>query len=208
MVAEKGKAQPGLMPDKTDNSPVQWIHTGGFRDYGAPQAVCELCGHTRLRYHFLIANRETGEALWVGSKCIEQFEVAVRNAQGQLVEDPARKGQALREVMRETLTERVLVPIDTLFEQADRQLQSKLRWITGKFTRRGGFSPKDLVTLFRLLDAHNIEYEPGIYPVTLRSKKDRVELVNLSRTASSMIWDCLSTAQQEKNRQLFGDHRP
>lgn len=205
MSEERAKAP---IKDTNDNSTGQWVHTGGFRDYGAPKAVCELCGHTRLRYHFLIANRETGEALWVGSKCIEQFEVAVRNAQGQLVDDATGKGKALREVMQQALTERILEPIDTLFEQADRELQSKLRWITGKFTRRGGFSPKDLITLFRLLDAHDINYEPGIYPVTLRSKKDKVELVNLSHSELPMIWNCLNAAQQEKYRQLLRGSRP
>ena len=141
--------------------------------------------------------------LWVGSKCIEQFQVAVLDAQGKLVEDVAGKGRALREVMKDAVKERILASLDVLFESADREMQSKLRWIAGKFTRRGGFSPKDLVTLFQLLNASNIAYEPGIYPVTLRSKKDKVELVNLTPTELSMITDCLTTAQQEKYAQLF-----
>ena len=49
--------------DHSSDTTSKWLHTGGFRDYGAPKAVCELCGHTGLRYHFLIANRVSGEVL-------------------------------------------------------------------------------------------------------------------------------------------------
>ena len=69
----------------------QWTHTGQFKDHGKPTAVCDLCGNTGLRYHFLVANRQTGEAIWVGSECVLNFdlsEAAVHARQRR--QDPVR----------------------------------------------------------------------------------------------------------------------
>ena len=70
----KRKLQAGGEAEEFSRALRQWKHTGAFKDHGAAIAACELCGHSGLRYHYLIANQQTGEALWVGSQCILNFE--------------------------------------------------------------------------------------------------------------------------------------
>lgn len=55
----------------------EWSFTENTVDHEQPVEICELCGQQDLRYHFEIANQYTNAALWVGSHCILQFDVAV-----------------------------------------------------------------------------------------------------------------------------------
>ena len=56
---------------------AEWSFTENTVDHETPIETCELCGQQDLRYHFEIANPYTEAALWVGSHCILQFDVAV-----------------------------------------------------------------------------------------------------------------------------------
>ncbi|MBT3240181.1 MAG: hypothetical protein HON98_05650 [Chloroflexi bacterium] len=55
----------------------EWHFTGNYKEHGSPNATCELCGNKGLRHHYLIAHKQTGEALWVGSQCILNFDESI-----------------------------------------------------------------------------------------------------------------------------------
>ena len=72
---------PAFSPEHAEAFFKAWKHTGQIRVHDDQDAVCELCGYPRLRYQFLAGQRETGEAMWVGSECVLNFdfpEAAVR----------------------------------------------------------------------------------------------------------------------------------
>lgn len=170
----------------------QWRHTGHFRDHGAARAVCDLCGNTRLRYHFLVAHVETGEALWVGSECVLNFSggrTAVR-ARRREAEDAPGPGVSAEEMAA------MLDQLHEIYVLGSRSDQRYLRWMVGKFQRRGGFSPADASWLFQAMLVTGVRLEAGLFPLVLHTKKDRQELRELSTGA--LAW--LAPAMTEEQR--------
>lgn len=179
----------------------QWTHTGQFRDYGKPSAVCELCGNPGLRYHFLVANRHTGEAIWVGSQCVLNFdlsegEMQVRQRQARQQNDEAANLEATREQLTAMLAQ-----LQGIYQLASASEQRQMRWMVGKFQRRGGFSPADLGWLFTAMLASGSRLDARLFPLILRTKKDRQELRGLS--ASALAW--LAPALTEKQCEKLGE---
>ncbi len=174
----------------------QWTHTGQFRDHGKQAAVCELCGNTGLRYHFLVANRRTGEAIWVGSQCVLNFDlseraVLSRQRQARLETEEAANLEATREQLTAMLAQ-----LQGIYQMASPSEQRHIRWMVGKFQRRGGFSPADLGWLFSAMLASGIRIDANLFPLILRTKKDQGEIRGLS--ASALAW--LAPALDEKQR--------
>src|SRR6266487_2976976 len=63
----------GTLPEAFE----EWSFTENTIDHGEPIETCHLCNHEQLRYHFEIRNSMTDRTLWVGSKCILQFNLSV-----------------------------------------------------------------------------------------------------------------------------------
>ena len=172
----------------------QWMHTGQFRDYGTPQAVCQLCGNTGLRYHFLIAHQETGEALWVGSQCVLNFDLS-----GQAVRE--RKVRARQQVAAEEEYQRLVAvlreaqQVYVLLKEGDRR---KIRWIVGKFQRRGKFSPADLGWFFQVMAMCGFVPSFALYSLALSSRKDHSEILQMGISGLRLIAPCLTEDQRKK----------
>jgi hypothetical protein len=176
----------------------EWHFTGSVTDHGKPIARCGLCGHTGLRYHFLIANRQTGEALSVGSQCILNFDISVSQASGKLLSSRSEKQQELKHQLEAARITKLLLPLQQLYHQVGKADRRKVHWAVGKFQRRGAFSPKDLAWVFQAMRLLGISYPAKDYPLTFRSKQDRIEYAQLSLTARTMIKICLTVKQREK----------
>jgi hypothetical protein len=181
---------------------AQWRHTGQFRDHGKPVAACELCGNTRLRYHFLVAHRQTGEAIWVGSQCVLNFELSV----GAVLSRQRRARQEVEEAAnleatRENLTQ-LLAQLQGIYHAASVQEQRHIRWMVGRFQRRGGFSPADMGWLFAAMLASGQSLDPSLFPMILRTKKDRQEIRGLSNSALAWIAPVLTKQQRQKLGEL------
>jgi hypothetical protein len=173
---------------------AQWTHTGQFRDHGAAKAVCQLCGNTGLRYHFLVAHRKTGEAIWVGSQCILNFDLPPEVVK-------ARKSQFKKQTAAEKDHQQLMVVLreaQEIYECLEERDRWKIRWIVGRYQQRGGFSPADLAWLFQAMAIGGLVPSFHNYPVVLRSKADRYEIKNLGVTGLRMISICLSAAQRKK----------
>ena len=176
----------------------EWRFNGAFKDHGAPIARCELCGHTRLRYHFRIINRHTGEALWVGSQCILNFDLSPTPSGKEHHPDQKTKHSQLLSQIEEAKIAKLLIPLQQLYEQVNKSDQRRIHWAVGKFQRRSAFSPKDLAWVFQAMQMLGIEFQAQSYPLTLRSKQDRVEYSQLSLTARAVIAPSLTPIQQQK----------
>ena len=179
----------------------QWTHTGKFRDHGKPVAVCDLCGNTGLRYHFLVANRQTGEAIWVGSQCVLNFDLSERAVISRQRKSRQEKEESANmEEPQAHLTE-MLAQLQGIYQLASVSEQRQIRWMVGKFQRRGGFSPADLGWLYTAMLASGIRLDAHLFPMILKTKKDRGELRKLS--ASALAW--LEPALTDKQREKLGE---
>ncbi len=94
--------------------------------------------------------------------------------------------------------QQILAPLADLFDLFDVKRKRRLHWIVGKFRRRGGFAPAELVQVFNSFEQHGIDYQRELYPITLRSKNDRQGFMRLSNTDREIIWPCLSAAQKKR----------
>lgn len=156
-----------------------------------PMQSVSCAANTGLRYHFLIAHRETGEALWVGSQCVLLFGVAPRHLQHKLRQARQPQPQPLDEARILAL----IAPLHELHTAVGARDQRRIRWMVGKFDRRTAFSPYDLAWLFQAMLLCGIHYEAQQYPLTLKTKKDRSEMASLPLTAARLLADCLTPEQ-------------
>ncbi len=188
-----------ILQDDFDAALSEWVHAGGFKDHGQPTATCDLCGHTKLRYHYLVANRETGEALWVGSQCIINFDVEVRDRLGRVVVRPGTRQRVLRDQVEDARIDQMLQPLVALYDCLTPEKRRNLHWMTGRALERNGFAPVELVRIFQRLTEKDIAFEIECFRVCLRAKQDRQGLRTLSQTELDLIWPCLSTAQRKRH---------
>ncbi len=183
------------LQDDFDTALSEWVHAGGFKDHGCPTATCDLCGHTKLRYHYLVANRETGEALWVGSQCIINFDVEVRDRLGRVVVRAGARQRVLDDHAEDVGIDQMLRPLVELYDHLAPDKRRNLHWMTGRALERNGFAPLELVRIFQRLTEKRIAFEVECFRVCLRAKKDRQDLRGLSQLELDLIWPCLSAAQ-------------
>lgn len=176
----------------------EWRFSGAFQDHGAPTARCELCGNTGLRYHFRVFNQKTGEALWVGSQCILNFDITGFDPNKTSRRSQKEKQQELRHQIDAKAIAELLLPLQQMYTLVSKSDRRKIHWAVGKFQRRGAFSPKDLAWLFQAMQILGIQYQSQNYPIILRSKQDRAEYTQLSITARREIDNCLTPEQRAK----------
>lgn len=181
-----------------DQALREWRFTGFVTDHGKTVARCGLCSHTGLRHHFLIANGQTGEALWVGSQCILNFDISVRSTVGKKLSGRKQIQQELKHQVETAKVTKLLAPLQQLYQRVGKADRRKVHWAVGKFQRRGAFSPKDLAWLFQAMQLVGIDYSAQDYLLTLRSKQDRLEYGQLPLTARNMIEPCLTAKQRER----------
>ncbi|HKJ27721.1 MAG TPA: hypothetical protein VJ965_08790 [Anaerolineales bacterium] len=177
---------------------AQWIFTGKFVDHGANTAVCGLCGNQKLRYHFLIAHRETGEAVWVGSQCVLNFGVSKKRMTRKQSEARRARNAAAAEEKIPTIIDQ-LQQVYPLVTQSD---QRKLRWLVGKFQQTGSFSPQDAAWVFQVMQICGIQPDFEVFPLSLRTKKEKAELAGLPLNARRLVAASLTETQKTECRKL------
>ncbi len=158
------KAVKNLMPLSvaTDLAEAlrEWAYSGKSTDYGQPEETCQLCDHEDLRYHFEIANKQTGHRLWVGSKCILRFEIA---GYEQVKVDLAK-------LIRDAEERRVRELLVTVAERTDGRVDLVALW-----EDRGGLPPREALRLAKA--CWRLKLTLTSFPkVRLQRAKDRAEL--------------------------------
>ncbi len=174
----------------------EWEHTGIVKDHLSATELCQLCEHSNLRYHFEILNRVTQATLQVGSSCIHKFDITVYDDGGNELVGKA-KSEKLDAEISEKHREMMLEPLRSLW-QADESSQDFIQLAVSSFNERSGFSPENLLKLFRLMEKHQIEYARQIYKVVLRSNQDKNELFAMKEDQLEFIWPGLSSSQRQR----------
>lgn len=172
----------------------EWAHTGVVTDYGYAIESCQLCDHPQLRYHFKIVNRHTQASLQVGSSCIERFNITVYDGAGHELQGAARSKQLQVEIAA-IQQEMALEPLRQLWEQRE-DSQEEIEHFVLDYQRRGGFSPRQLLSLCKQMTDQGIQYLPHLFKVVLRSNADKDSLYSMAAADKALIWDSLSSSQK------------
>jgi hypothetical protein len=171
---------------------TEWRFSGETIDHGEPSATCGLCDHEELRYHFRISNDYTGRRLWVGSKCILQFEVAVYEGSRRLSFSEARRKLAI-------LTEKMRLDscLKALRRLAAAEDNDILRSALEFYEKHKYLTPRFAFVVFWKLQQHRVDHNPSFFKVNLRRQKYRDDLRDMPSGRVHMFWSALTASQRE-----------
>lgn len=176
---------------------AEWRFSGETVDHGESTAVCGLCDHEELRYHFRIENEHTRRELWVGSQCILKFQVAVYEGSRRLsLADAQRKLAALTEKMRldscVKALRRVAAAEQNDILNAALEFYEKWKYLTPKLT----------FVVFWKLQHHRIDHNPSFFKVNLQRRKYRDDLQAMPTGRVHLFWSALTSSQRALAQRL------
>lgn len=179
----------------------EWAFTENTVDHESPIETCELCGQQDLRYHFEIANRYTEAALWVGSQCILQFDVAVVQEGRRLSPTEAKRHLA-------KLTQQMQLSscVRALEQLAKAESNPILSGALDYYRRNKKLTPKYAAVVFWKLRDLRIDHHPSFFQVELRRAQHIEDLRQMPTRRVHRIWGALTTAQRRKAMEL--GHNP
>lgn len=175
----------------------EWSFTGNIIDHEEPIEICELCEKDDLRYEFEISNA-LGNTLWVGSKCIDKFDITVIDEFGDEV-----TGNKNTYLLKQAKKQHVKNVFENLREsRPGGKLQgfNKIeldKYCIDKYFLEDKLDPKMLNYLFIRLDEESISYDKKFFSISLRSDENKEKLLALIPTQFERIKKAL-TVQQRK----------
>ena len=152
----------------------EWQFTGKTIDHEDPVETCRLCGQQELRYHFKIANKYTHHTLWVGSKCILQFGLAVLQDGHLLTKSEARR--YLNKLTQKMQLEACIKALATLAQRENNEI---LVGALEYYRKNKKLTPKYAFVVFWRLQRHNIDHHPSFFKVELKRHKHIADLRDL-----------------------------
>ena len=175
----------------------EWFFTGEIVDHETPIEVCELCEKDELRYHFEIKNN-LANSLWVGSKCIEKFDITIYDESGNEVTE--NKDLYLQKQARKK-------HIKTVFENLEKtngkgktngRCNKELDiYCIDRYNLEGKLDPKMLNYLFKRLDEEEIFYDKRFFVISLKSDENKIKLLELNNEQFQRIKKALSLSQRK-----------
>lgn len=170
----------------------EWHFTGRTEDHEQAIEDCQLCGHEQLRYHFEIENRHTYHRMWVGSQCILKFNVAVYDHGRLLDEGEAKK--KLDRLVKEMRLQSCITALEKLASSENNQI---LRNALDYYQKHKYLTPKFAFVVFWRLQAHNIDYSPSFFKVSLKRERYKNDLRQMPSDRVRVIWPALSASQRK-----------
>jgi hypothetical protein len=172
---------------------TEWSFSENTVDHETPIETCELCGQQDLRYHFEIANQYTEAALWVGSHCILQFDVAVIEKGRRLSPDEAKRHLA-------KLTQRMQLEscIRALEQLATKEINPVLSGALDYYRRNKKLTPKYAAVVFWKLRTFRIDHRPSFFKIELRRAQHVEDLRQMPTRRVHSFWSALSAGQRRK----------
>jgi len=173
----------------------EWSFTGETIDYETPEELCQLCEMEGLRYHFQISNA-LHKTLWVGSQCIERFDIQVLDEEGEEV-TKKDKEVYLKNKLRYTHLNAVIEVLshvdsrDRLQEHIKKDLDN---YSISKFTK-GKIDARVLNYLFMRFEEEKIRYNKRFFSIDIRSKLNKDKLLSLTENQFNRIKASLSRGQ-------------
>jgi len=204
------RAAENLLPlsKENDNLKValkEWLYTGEMHDLEEAEEFCELCNHPNIRYQFLIENSYSLNALWIGSECINKFQILAIDQSGQVLNESQTKEKVAKDRRKLITDAKEKSMINSLIALSVADDEFKIESFIEYYKKRGSFTPKQLSTLIWRLDKHDIEYKKYHFKTTIKRKKEKEQLENFAEWQINKIWKCLSSSQKEycKKNSLF-----
>lgn len=175
----------------------EWVFTGEIVDHETPSEICELCEKDELRYHFEIKNK-LDQSLWVGSKCIEKFDITIFDENGNEVTE--NKEVYLQKQARKKHIKSVFINL----EKTDGKGKTNGRnnkeldiYCIDRYNAEGRLDPKMLNYLFKRLDEEGIFYDMRFFAISLRSGESKTKLLSLNKEQFERIMKALSLTQRK-----------
>ena len=174
----------------------EWVYTGDMFDAEIASEVCELCNHPEIRYQFRISNRYNSNELLVGSECINKFEIAALDENGDVLDYKAsrKKVQHDRRILvTEAKKRRLFNTLIKLKKNDDTfDIESFITYVQD----RGAFTPKQLSLLLWRLETYKIEYCITDFKLTIRRNREKEQLLRMADWKVKKIWQAMSTNQR------------
>jgi hypothetical protein len=170
----------------------EWSFTENTIDHGEPTETCELCEHEELRYHFEIANALTDHTLWVGSQCIQKFDLSVFEA-GQRLSPVEAKKKLDRLVQRMRLES----CIQALEKLADSEANEILSNALTYYRKNKNLTPKYAFVVLWRLQKNQIDHSPTFFKVSLKKIRHQEDLRQMPTDRVHFIWPALTTTQRK-----------
>lgn len=173
----------------------EWSFTGEIKYHEQATEICEVCEHENLKYHFEIMN-DLQNHLWVGSKCIEKFDIVVFDENRK--EITTKKELYLQNQARKKHILNVL--FDLSFSETNDYIKNYPKSYLDKFCIRHydthkEFNPKILNYLFLRLDEEGIFYNKKAFKIKIKSNDSKNKLLKLSELQFDRIKKALTTNQ-------------
>jgi hypothetical protein len=175
----------------------EWSFTERTIDHEKPVETCQLCEHEELRYQFEIRNALTHNTLWVGSQCIERFNLSVFEYGRRL--SPVESKKKLERLMQQMRLQSCINSLERLAKSENNEILDnalafymKNKYLTPKFA---------FVVLWRLKQ-HGIDHSPTFFKINLKKSKYRDDLRNMAQNRLDMIWPALSGSQRKMAVQM------
>ena len=170
----------------------EWLFTDEVIDHNHANEVCELCEQDDLRYHFRIKNQLTHHHLWVGSHCILRFNVSVFEQGRRLSpEEAKRRLNRLEEQMRMESC------INALERVAATENNDILKNALTYLRKNKNLTPKYAFVVLWRLKINKIDHNPGFFKVTLKTAKQRTDLLSMDKIRVHLIWPALTSTQRD-----------
>lgn len=184
----------------------EWKFTGLVLDCNDKNIKCELCEHPNLSCHFEIQNTLNANRLLVGSNCILKFsEINIYDDLfGHEITDPKERKAYLDYVLKEKLIEIMLEPLRKLWLK-DKEHRDDIEVKAKQLKAGAGASPQALLSLFLLMEEHQIPYKAARYKVSLHSYQEQGELFRMSNAHRNKLKPALSSTQLKRHAHLFAN---
>lgn len=173
----------------------EWSFTGETVDFELAEEMCQLCEMEGLRYHYQIANK-INNALWVGSKCIERFDILVLDEEGQEVSTTEKEAYLKNQLRDKHIHDVLLTLSKRLSEQSIRQYKkSYLDQYCFAQIHKGNLHARILNYLFMRFDEENIYFNKRFFNIDIRSTANKEKLLSLNEIQFERIKGALSPNQ-------------
>lgn len=174
----------------------EWKYAGNTRSTG--ELNCELCGKKHLHYQFQISNEQTENTLWVGSSCINKFDIYVADEKG--VEVTINKDAYLKKHFKHLYVVNLLEKLlDTKPEGKVGNYPKKSLDVTcgHSYLQYQKLNPRELNYVFMRLEEEKISFEKKYFSIAETSYNTE-EILKMKELQFWRIAPALTKAQREQ----------
>lgn len=182
-------SQAGTLPEAFK----EWYFTEHTEDHEQAIEECQLCNQEQLRYHFEIKNRYTHKHLWIGSRCILKFKVAVYDDERLLDGKGAKK--KLETLIKQMRFKSCMKALRQLVKEDGNDILSNA---LDYYQKNKYLTPKYAYVIFWRLNANKIDHSPSFFKISLKRDKYKRDLREMETRRVHVIWPALTSAQRNK----------